>query len=124
MKDLSKREIEVMDILWELKRSSVRDIAERIKSEQKLAYTTVATLLQRLYDKGFVARVEEGIGYMYTPKLSKEVYTKNMASSFLTRFIGSFGDIGIASFAESIEKLPEEKRAYFLKLLDEYDKNK
>lgn len=124
MKDISNREIEVMDILWDLKKGSVRDVAERMKSEQKLAYTTVATLLQRLYVKGFVKRKEEGIGYLYTPKLSKEAYTKNMAQSFLTRFIGSFGDIGIASFAESVDKLPEEKRVYFLKLLEEHDKNK
>ncbi|OGE17965.1 hypothetical protein A2769_02010 [Candidatus Daviesbacteria bacterium RIFCSPHIGHO2_01_FULL_37_27] len=121
---LGELEKEVMDILWEHKNCSARDVLIKLQKDRKLAYTTVATVLQRLYDKGLVKRTEDKSGHIYSPKLSKESYSKNIAQSFLKKFIDSFGDTAIASFADSIDKLPAKKKDYFLKLLDDHDKNK
>lgn len=121
---LGELEKQVMDILWEHKNCSARDVLTRLQEERKLAYTTVATILQRLYEKGIVKRTEDKSGHIYSPRLSKESYSKNIAQSFLKKFIDSFGDTAIASFAESIDTLPEEKRKYFLEILEEHDKNK
>ena len=126
MKTVSLGELEqqVMDILWESKNGSARDILEKLEKNRKLAYTTVATILQRLYEKGLVKRVENKSVHIYSPKVSKESYSKNIAQSFIKKFINSFGDTAIASFAESIDTLPQEKRKYFLKVLEEHDTNK
>ena len=121
---LGELEQQIMDIVWECKNCSARDVLTRLERDKKLAYTTVATILQRLHDKGLLTRKESSSGHIYSPKVSKEKYTKNVAQSFLKNFINSFGDIGIASFADSIDKLPEKKRKYFLEILDEYDKTK
>lgn len=116
-KQLSELEHEVMNIVWKLENCSVRDVRIELNSSRKLAYTTVATIFQRLYGKGLVARRVFGQVYSYSPKISKESYSKKMAKNFLTRFFGSFGDVAIASFAESVDQLPKEKREYLLKLL-------
>lgn len=121
---LGELEQQIMDVVWEHKNCSARDILTKLEKNRKLAYTTVATILQRLYDKGLLKRTENKSGYFYSPKLSKESYTKNIAKTFLKKFINSFGDTAITSFAESIDRLPDKKREYFLKLLEEYDKNK
>ena len=121
---LGELEKQIMDIVWKCNECSGRDVLTKLKKNRKLAYTTVATILQRLYEKGLLIRKEKRIGYVYSAKLSKEKYTKNFSSSFLKRFINSFGDTAIASFADSIEKLPSKKRQYFLKLLEEHGKNK
>ena len=121
---LGELEQQVMDMVWEYKNCSARDILTRLQNNRKLAYTTVATILQRLYDKGLLNRKESTSGHVYSPKVSKEKYSKNIAQAFLKRFIGSFGDTAVASFAESIDQLPKEKRKYFLKLLEENEKNK
>lgn len=123
-KTLSNLEQEVMDIVWKYKQRSAREVLMEIEKDKKLAYTTVATILQRLYKKGFVKRTEDKIGYLYSPRLTKELYGRNVARSFLKRFIDYFGDGAIASFAQSIDKLPPKKRDYFLKLIEKYDKNK
>ncbi|MBI2420970.1 MAG: BlaI/MecI/CopY family transcriptional regulator [Candidatus Levybacteria bacterium] len=123
-KPISELEQLVMNIIWTKKNSSVKDVVEALQKEKKLAYTTVATILQRLFSKGLVTRKEHKFGYIYSPKLSKEKYSKNIARTFLDKFVDSFGDIAIASFAESIDKLPGKKREYFLKLLEENDKSK
>lgn len=122
--NLGELEQQVMDILWEGQNYSARDILTKLEKKRKRAYTTVATILQRLNDKGLVNRKESAGGYIYTPKISKEKYTKNAAQSFLSKFINSFGDTAIASFADSIDKLPEKKREYFLEMLEDNDKNK
>lgn len=121
---LGELEKQVMDILWDKQSSSTRDILSRLEKQKKLAYTTVATILQRLYDKGFVVRKENKSGYLYSPKLTKEKYSNNIAQSFLKNFINSFGDTAIASFADSIENLPQDKKDQLLKLIDENDRNK
>jgi len=122
-KQLSELEQEIMNIVWELQNCSVRDVLEKVNKTKQLAYTTVATILQRLYEKGLVKRKEDESVIYFSPKVSKEIYSRNMAQSFIHKFVNSFGDIAIASFAESVDSLPKNKREYFLKLLDQYDKN-
>lgn len=121
---LGELEQQIMDIVWERKQCSAREVLTKLEKNKKLAYTTVATILQRLYEKGLVKRTDDNSGYIYSPKLSKESYSRNIAQSFLKKFINSFGDTAIASFAQSVDKLPTKKREYFLKLLEEHDKNK
>lgn len=123
MKSLSELEQEVMNIVWEFDACSVRDVLERITEKKPLAYTTVATILQRLYEKGLVVRKDKDFAVHYAAKISKENYSKSMAKSFIQRFVNVFGDMAIASFAESVDKLPKEKKEYFLSLLEQYDKN-
>lgn len=126
MKSTSLGELEqqIMDIVWECKNCSARDVLNKLERDKKLAYTTVATVMQRLFDKELLARKDSSSGHIYYPKVSKKKYTKNVAQSFLRKFIDSFGDTAIASFADSIDKLPEQKKKYFLEILEEYDKNK
>ena len=123
-KALSPLEQEVMTVVWELNSCSVRDVLERLRKHKQLAYTTVATILQRLYDKGLVNRIGKGIAFLYSPKLSKESYSITIARSFINKFITSFGDVAITSFADSIESLPKKKKEYLLKLLENHDKTK
>lgn len=120
-KPISELERQVMEVLWTCRRCSVRDVQLKLHSNHPLAYTTVATLLTRLTTKGLVKREVAGIVHVYTPRISPTSYTREVANSFLKKFVGSFGDVAIASFADSIEKLPKEKKAYFLKLLKEYE---
>ena len=115
---MSKLEQEVMAIIWKCKSCSVRDIMAKL-SNTRLAYTTVATILQRLYKKGIVARKEQGASFVYLPKVTKETYAKKLAQVFMRNFYSTFNDVAIVSFAESIETLPKEKKSYFLKLLQE-----
>ena len=123
-KVLSPLEHEIMDIVWELGQCSVKEVLERINQNKQLAYTTIATILQRLYEKGLVTRKGQGVAYFYSPKLSKKSYSKNLAQSFLNKFFSSYGDVAITSFAESIEKLPKKKKEYLLELLKNHDENK
>ncbi len=123
-KPISELEQEVMNIIWELDRSTIREVQRKLGKSRHLAYTTVATILHRLHQKGLVIQKNKGISFLYSPKLTREAYSKSVASQFINRFFDAFGDAAIASFAESIESLPKSKKVYLLELLEDYDKTK
>lgn len=120
-KTLGELEQLVMEIVWKSKESAVRDIFQELRKKRSIAYTTVATILQRLFNKDIVGRKTEKNGYRYFPKVSKESYAKSLTKSFVKKLEKSFGDVAISSFAEGIESLPKEKKSYLLKILSEYE---
>lgn len=122
IKPLSKLELEVMEIIWESGGSTIREIVDHVIKKKYLAYTTIATIVVRLTEKGALKKQGEKYAATYVPTLSKEDLSKTVAQSFFTKFIQSFGDEAIVSFALSIDGLPQEKKKYFLKLLDKYEK--
>ena len=119
---ISEFEQQVMTILWEKKESTIKDIHAVLGKDKSIAYNTVGTILERLFEKGFVSKKhKEGIN-IFSPKVTKESYSENMMTSFLKKFMSTFGEVGFASFVKSVDKLPKEKREYFLTLLEKYDK--
>ena len=120
-KRISDLEQEVMNIVWSKGDCTIRDVFDTLTREKQLAYTTVATLLNRLYTKGLLKRdTKENIIY-FSPKVSKESYGKKIANIFFNRFFDAFGDTAVASFAQSLDKLPKEKKEHILQLLSEYE---
>jgi predicted transcriptional regulator len=119
---MSELEQEVMDIIWNLKEVQVRDVLEKMQTKKNLAYTTIATIFNRLEHKGLLNKNMRGSAYLYSPKVTKESYLESMAKTFLGKFISSYGSVAIASFAESIRDLPENRKKYLLELL-EFEKN-
>lgn len=122
-KSLSPLDQEIMNIVWNSGTCSVRAVLEQIRQEKELAYTTIATILTRLHDKGLLKRSEKNSIVYYSPKISRAEFGKQVAGSFFTNFFESFGDTAIASFADSIEELPKEKKEYLLKLLENHNDN-
>ena len=74
MKQLTKAEEDVMQVLWALEDAKVADIIEQLP-EPKPAYNTVSTVVRILETKGFVDHRAEGKGYRYFPLLSKSEYS-------------------------------------------------
>lgn len=90
MKQLTKAEEQVMQILWELKEGVVKDVVSGF-DENKPAYTTVATVLKVLESKGFVLSRKVGNVNLFYPAISKADYTRFQFSSLLQNYFnGSF----------------------------------
>lgn len=66
---LTRREMDVMSILWETGSATVAEATERI--EDDLAYNTVLTILRILEGKGFVGRRQEGRAHRYHPLVER-----------------------------------------------------
>jgi predicted transcriptional regulator len=84
-KPLGELESAVLAVLWDsADKLSVRRVHECLEREQALAYTTVMTVLDRLFDKGLVAREKDGKAFVYWPVLTREAYLGERAARMLT----------------------------------------
>ena len=90
--NLGKLERKVMEIVWAQKNSSVRQVLNKLGKDHKRAYTTIATVLNRLHTKGLLGRIEQDSVYFYFLKLSRELYSKSVARSFIDNFVRYFCD--------------------------------
>lgn len=83
-------ELEILDILWDRGKATVRDIHEVINSQRPTAYTTVLKTMQIMHDKGLVKRDESGKAHVYKPAQSQRQTQRNLVTDLLDKaFRGS-----------------------------------
>jgi BlaI family penicillinase repressor len=93
MKELTRAEEEIMQVLWDLGQGFVKDVIEELPAP-KPAYNTVSTIVRILEKKGFVSHRAYGKTHEYFPLVSKDVYKKKYLKSFLKRyFADSFPEL-------------------------------
>ena len=73
IRELTKAELQLMQIIWDKKHVFVNDILDALK-EPKPAYNTVSTIVRILEKKGFVAHEAYGKSHRYFPVISKREY--------------------------------------------------
>lgn len=61
----------MMKSLWRRRRARVREVRSDLQPDRKLAYTTVMTVLDRLFRKGIVTRTRESRAHVYEPAVSE-----------------------------------------------------
>lgn len=87
MKELTKAEEQVMQILWDLKKGFVKDILVRMP-EPKPAYNTVSTIVRILETKGFVGHKAFGKTHEYFPLVAKADYSNFYLKNFVGNYFG------------------------------------
>ena len=118
---LSKFELEVMDILWNLGEASVREIQEAINERERPAYTTVQTIFSRLEEKKAVRRTRKiGNAFLFEPLITRTSVYRRMIDEFLQLFGGSAepvlsrlaetGRLTLEDLKAAEEKLDEGKK--------------
>lgn len=111
MSKLTRLEMEVMEPLWDLKEATIRQILDNISSDKRPEYTTVQTIINRLEEKGVVARVKMiGNAHLYQPMLSKK--------SAIGKLVEDFIDILGGSVEPMMSHLVDTKKITFKEIKD------
>lgn len=107
MKQLTRAEEEIMQILWELKEANVASIIEKM-AEPKPAYNTVSTIVRILESKGFVDYKKQGRGHIYYPKVQKSTYSSDSMQKMVNDYFnGSFKSM-VSFFVKKKEMSTDE----------------
>jgi len=122
MVQLSKAEEELMNLLWKLKKAFMKDLLEAYP-EPKPAATTVATLLKRMTDKGFVAYTHFGRSREYYPTVNKKDYFSRHVNGLIKNFFNNSPG-QFASFFTRETGLNKEELEDLRKLIDQEIKKK
>jgi BlaI family transcriptional regulator, penicillinase repressor len=87
---LSKAEARILEQCWRLGTCSVREILDGLPEDERVAYTTVQTLVHRLEQKGAVRRVRKiGNAQLFEPALAERDYRRGVVRELLALFGGS-----------------------------------
>ena len=119
---LSKSEEELMNIIWRLKKAFMKDLLDAYP-EPKPATTTVATLLKRTADKGFVSYKSHGRSREYYPLVKKKDYFSKHVKGLIKNFFNN-SPSQFASFFTEETNLSKEELEALRKLIDQQLKNR
>ena len=122
MKELTKAESEIMNLLWDIQKGFVKDILEKF-DEPKPAYNTVSTIVRILEKKGFIGHNTYGNTHEYFPIINKDDYTKFSLRNIVTNYFSSSYKNMVSFFVEK-EKLSVNEIDEILKILSEQKENK
>jgi BlaI family transcriptional regulator, penicillinase repressor len=119
IKELTKAEDQVMQILWKLGKAFVKDVVEQFENP-KPAYNTVSTIIRILEKKGFVTYKAYGNTYEYFPLISKNEYSGIYLKNFVKNYFGNSYKSLVSFFASddtiSIKELEEMKKLVDLEI--------
>ena len=109
---LGNLQSDVLGSLQKLGKASVRQVMEGIGGERRIAYTTVSTVLDRLYRKGLVKRTKTtgrgGVRYVYSYAATPDVRTSLVRRS-LNQLVSAFGPSIVPTIYESLDHISKEE---------------
>ncbi len=84
---LTKRELDIMSVLWELGEATVTEVRDRV--DPNLAYTSISSMIRTLEMKGYVShRRGEGKTHIYSPAIDSETAGKSVLGRVLDKVYG------------------------------------
>jgi len=99
MRELTRAEEQVMQVLWKIKKGFVKDILEHFDNPRP-AYNTISTIVRILQDKGFVDHKAYGRTHEYYPVVSKDDYSKTHLSTFVNDYFSNSFEKMVSFFAK------------------------
>ncbi|HVN57416.1 MAG TPA: BlaI/MecI/CopY family transcriptional regulator [Bacteroidales bacterium] len=99
MRELTRAEEQVMQVLWKLERGFVRDILEHF-DEPRPAYNTVSTIVRILQEKGFVGHKAYGRTHEYFPLVSRDDYSRSHLTTFVRDYFSNSFESMVSFFAQ------------------------
>ena len=110
-KELTERELEVMHVFWKAGLSTAAEIREQLAATGRdLAYTTVATLIRILSDKGFLEQTNTERPFLYRPLRTFEDVSRSMVGDLVERLFRGSRELLLVRLLEE-RKLTAKERA-------------
>lgn len=81
-------ELEILNVLWERKLASVREVHEELLKTKEAGYTTTLKLLQIMFEKGLVNRDDQAKTHYYSPAFSKETTQLQLVNKIIKNVFG------------------------------------
>ncbi len=121
MEALTKREEEIMQIFWDIKKGFVKDVIKKLKDNPP--YNTISSVVRILEKKEFLKYKQYGNTYEYSPKISKKKYRKHIFKSVMADYFDNSYQ-KVVSYMIKENKLEEKDIEAMMKLIEENDGTK
>jgi predicted transcriptional regulator len=96
--------------MWRREAGTVREVLEALnRGRKKRAYTTIMTIMARLYRKGLLTRERNGKTDIYTIALTRDAYREARAQAEVEALVDAFGELALAHFSAQVEALDPKR---------------
>jgi predicted transcriptional regulator len=95
VKVLGPLETEIMQVVWQDERSTVKKVHRKLSQQREIAYTTVMTTMSRLAEKGVLNRHREGLAYVYTPAITEDEFVTMVVQQVLDGLLEDYSDTAV-----------------------------
>jgi predicted transcriptional regulator len=89
-------EADILAIVWEYDRTTVRDVYETLRERRQIAYTTVMTVMNNLVKKGLLAQDKKNIAYVYTPAIPGREVAHIVLDSVVDRLLRGQNNVAVS----------------------------
>ena len=115
LKDLTKAEEQIMQVLWQLEKAFVKEVIDELPLP-KPAYNTVSTIIRILETKGFIGHEAFGKSHQYYPLISREDYKRHATEKLLDGYFENSVE-SMFSFFVKKEKIDLKEADEIMKLI-------
>ena len=119
MQRLSGLQLAVIRVLWRLKRATVADVQIELESDRPLAYSTLATILKRMEDKGVVRHFVDGRTFIYEPLVAADQVGYSVVSDLVEKVFAGRPSELVSHLLESHE-VKSDELARIKAMIDEH----
>ncbi len=95
VKVLGPLETDIMQIVWQDERSTVKKVHRKLSQQRDIAYTTVMTTMSRLSEKGVLHRHREGLAYVYTPAITEDDFVTMVVQQVLDGLMEDYSETAV-----------------------------
>jgi len=85
-KTLTEGELRIMEVIWDKRKASVKDVREVLQRNGNVAYNTVQTMLRILEEKGYLTHTKSSRSFVYTPLVERREARRNALKNLLVSF--------------------------------------
>ena len=118
---LGRVQLLIMQVLWDRKRATAREITDAINESEPIAHSTVQTLLRGLEEKHAVAHEAEGRTFVFFPLVEEHKFKQGATRDLVERvFGGNIADL-LAHLLKN-EQVSREELAEIRKLINKHGK--
>jgi BlaI family transcriptional regulator, penicillinase repressor len=116
----TKRELEILQILWQRGQSTVRDVHEELNKSNSVGYTSVQKIMQIMFDKGLVSRDESLLSHIYKAASNLETTQDEVVTDLLDRVFGGSA-MNLVARALSARPVSKKELGKIKKLLEKLE---
>ena len=105
---LTRRELQIMKVVWERKSATIKDVHEALNPAKPTSRNTILTLIKILEQKGVLIHRRSGRAYFYEPLLSRPQATQNQIRDLTNRFFDGNAEKLVETLVQNEIKTPEQ----------------
>jgi predicted transcriptional regulator len=109
-------EADILAVVWEHSRTTVREVYETLRERRQIAYTTVMTVMNNLVKKHLLDQDKSNIAYVYTPAIPGREVAQTVLDSVVMRLLRGQYNVALSQILKLDKELTQEQvnevRAY------------